>query len=243
MVEACRERNGIVLVNGPAGSGRSTSLAAMLTEINRTRSCHVLTVEDPIEFMHRHQEATVNQREVGRDTPSLAQGMTDALRQGAQVLLFSEPHTAEHTHLLLEAAETGHLVFTTMRAFDTASALRRLLSFFPVEEREDVRFRLSRALRWSFTQQLLMLVSGRLPVVEIWRHTRATAVHLSSGALDSAAMGDILRDGEKEGLIGFDRELERRVRLGEIGVDAALACSVLPQQLELRLLDLRGGRR
>lgn len=242
MSEACRESKGIVLVNGPAGSGRSTSLAAMLTEVNQTRACHVVTVEDPIEFLHRHRKATVNQREVGRDTPTLAQGMGDALRQGAQVLMFSEPRSAEETHLLLEAAETGHLVFTSLRAFDTASALRRLLSFFPADERADVRLRLSRCLRWSFTQLLLPSRGKRVPVVEVWRLTRATAAHLAEGALDSAALGDVLRDGEKDGLISFDRELEKRVRNGELDVDSALASSVLPQQLELRLLDLKESR-
>ena len=240
MSEACKERKGIVLVNGPAGSGRSTTLAAMLTEVNDTRSCHVITVEDPIEFLHRHRKATVNQREVGRDTSTLTQGMADALRQGAQVLMFSEPQSAEDTHLLLEAAETGHLVFTSLRAFDTASALRRLLSFFSGDERADIRLRLARCLRWSFTQLLLPLRGKRQPIVEVWRLTRATAAHLVDGALDSAALGDVLRDGEKEGLIGFDRELEKRVRQGELDVETALASSVLPQQLELRLLDLRG---
>ena len=140
MRDACRERNGIVLVNGPAGSGRTTSLAAMLGEINATRACHVVTVEDPIEFLHRHATATVNQREVGTDTPSLAVGLAAALRQGAQVLLVSEPRDVEQARLLLEAAETGHLVLTTLRGFDTVSAVARLLSQFPAEERDEVAF-------------------------------------------------------------------------------------------------------
>jgi len=241
--QACRERNGIVLVNGPAGSGRSTTVAAMLNEINANRPCHVVTVEDPIEFLHRHGAATVNQREVGTDTPSLAAGMRDALRQAAQVLVLGEPHEAEEARLLLEAAETGHLVLTSMRGFDTASSLLRLLGLLPVEERAEGRARLARVLRWSFTQQLLPHAGGRRPVVEVWRSTRATAAHLAEGALDSTTLADVLRDGEHDGLMGFDREIERRVRAGELDVENAEAYAVLPSQLELRLLDVREAQR
>jgi len=243
MREACRERNGIVLVNGPAASGRTTTLAAMLNEVNATRSCHVVTVEDPIEFLHRHAAATVNQREVGTDTPSLAAGMRDALRQAAQVLLLAEPHDADQARLLLEAAETGHLVFTSLRGFDTASSLMRLLGLLPVEERAEGRARLARVLRWSFTQQLVPLAEGRRPIVEVWRSTRSTAAHLAEGPLDSTALADVLRDGEPDGQVGFDRELERRVRAGELEVDTAGAYAVLPSQLDLRLLDVREARR
>lgn len=240
--EACRERNGIILVNGPAGSGRTTTLAGMLNEINATRSCHVVTVEDPIEFLHRHASATVNQREVGLDTPSLTQGMSDALRQAANVLVFGEPNEAGQARLLLEAAETGHLVLTTLRGFDTASALTRLLALFSPEERGDARARLARVLRWSFTQQLLPHKDGRRPVVEVWHGTRGAAGYLAEGSLDSSSLADLLRDGENEGQMGFDRELERRVRLGEMDIDVAIGNSVLPRQVELRLLDVREGK-
>ena len=239
MREACAERNGIVLVNGPAGSGRTTSLAARLGEITATRSCHVVTVEDPIEFLHRHSKATVNQREVGTDTPTLAVGLSGALRQGAQVLLASEPRDCEQARLVLEAAETGHLLLTTLRGFDTASAVMRLLSLFPAEERGDVRSRLARVLRWSFTQQLVPPRAGRHPGGEVWRSTRSAAAQLADGPLNSAAMADLMRDGEWEGLVGFDRELEHRVRAGEIEFETAIASSALPRQLELRLLDVR----
>ncbi len=242
VADACGERNGIVLVNGPAGAGRTTTLAAMIGEVNRERACHVVTVEDPIEFLHRHGKATVNQREVGTDTPSLARGLADALRQGAQVLLVSEVREREEARLLLEAAETGHLVMTTLRGFDTASALLRLLSLFPAEERPEARSRLARTLRWSFTQQLLAQRDGRRPVVEVWRATRATIAHLADGPLDSATLADLLRDGEREGLMGFDRELEARVRRGGMEIEGAVANAVLPRQLELRLLDVREAR-
>jgi twitching motility protein PilT len=242
MRDACRERNGIVIVSGPAGSGRTTSLAAMLAELNASCSCHVVTVEDPIEFLHKHSRATVNQREVGTDTPTLAQGLASGLRQGAQVFLVAGPHDALEARLILEAAETGHLVFTSLRGYDTASSLLRLLSLFPADERTEVRARLGRALRWVFTQQLIPHRDGRRPVVEVWRSTRATAAHLVDGQLNSTLLADILRDGEADGQVWFDRELERRVRAGEIEVETAVANAVLPRQLELRLQDLRGGR-
>ena len=238
VVEACREPHGIVLVNGPAGSGRTTTLAAMVGEVNATRPCHVVTVEDPIEFLHRHGRATVNQREVGIDTPSLERGLGDALRQGARVLLVSEIRTGEEARLLLEAAETGHLVLTSVRASDTASALLRFLSLLPAEERDDARLRLAAVLRWSFTQHLVHHRAARRAVVEVWRSTPAAVRHLVEGSLDSTTLADLLRDGEGEGLVGFDRQLEQRVRAGEMDVATAVSSAVLPRQLELRLLDL-----
>ncbi|MFZ5786602.1 MAG: type IV pilus twitching motility protein PilT, partial [Acidobacteriota bacterium] len=191
MAEACRERSGVVLVNGPAGSGRTTSLAAMVAEVNRGRACHVVTIEDPIEFLHRHEKATINQREVGVDTPSLAHGISEAMRQGAQVVLAGEVRGREEARLLLDAAETGHLVMTTLRGLDTVSAVLRMLSFFAIEERSEVRSRLARALRWSFAQRILQHAEGRRAVVEVWRGTRAAAAHLAEGPLDSAAMAEV----------------------------------------------------
>jgi len=241
VAEACAERSGVVFVNGPAGAGRTTTLAAMTAEINRNRGCHIVTIEDPIEFLHRHGRAVVNQRQVGLDTPTLANGLADALRQGAQVLVVSEVHTGEEARLLLEAAETGHLVLSTVRGFDTASALLRFLSLFPVDERGEARARLARVLRWSFSQRLVQHLDRSRPVVEVWRATRASVAHLESGNLDSLALADLLRDGEGEGLVGFDRDLERRVRAGELDAQQALAAAVLPRQLELRLMDVHGG--
>jgi len=239
--ESGRERSGIVLVNGPAGAGRSTTLAAIVAEINRTRGCHVVTVEDPIEFLHRHGRAIVNQRQVGLDTPSLATGVADALRQGAQVIMVSEVRAGEEARLLLEAAETGHLVLSTVRGSDTATSLRRFLSLFPADERPEARSRLAQVLRWSFSQRLVQHADGRRPVVEVWRATRSAVANLESGNLDSLALADLMRDGEDEGLVGFDRALERRVRAGEMESGTALAAAVLPRQLELRLMDVLGG--
>jgi len=208
VAEACRERNGMVLVNGPVRSGRTTTLAAMVNELNRSRACHVITVEEPIEYLHRHGKATVNQREVGIDTPTLAQGLRDARWQGAQVLVASEVHREDEARVLLESAETGALVFTTVRGFDTASVVLRLVSLFPKEERPEIRVRLSQVLRWSFTQQLLPLRDGRGPVTEVWRATRPTIEYLAGGLVESATLADVLRDGEPDGLRSFDRVLE-----------------------------------
>lgn len=241
MSDACAERGGIVLVNGPTSSGRTTTLAAMIGEINTSRACHVETIEDPIEYLHRHDVATVNQREVGIDTPSLAQGLADGLRHGAQVLMVSSVSSPEEARLVLEAAETGHLVLTSMRGLDTATALARLLCLFPPGEREEARVRAARTLRWSFTQQLVPHRDGRRPVVEVWRATRATVAHLMEGNLEPSAVADLLRDGENQSLVAFDRALERSVRAGLMARETALVVAAAPRQLELRLLDVREG--
>ena len=240
--QACREHSGIVLVNGPAGAGRTTTLAAMIAEINRTRACHIVTVEDPIEFLHRHECAVVNQRQVGLDTPSLVKGLGDGLRQGAQVLMASEVHTDEEAHLLLEAAETGHLVLSTVRGLNTASALSRFLSLFPIEDRAEARVRLARALRWCFSQRLVQHHDRRRPVLEVWRATDASAAHLESGSLDPASFADVLHDGEADGMVEFDRDLERRVNGGELDRRQALAVAIQPRRLDDRLAAAGEGK-
>lgn len=237
---AAQERTGVVLVNGPAGSGRTTTLAAIVGEINRTRACHVVTVEEPIEFLHKHEKAAIFQREVGIDTSSLSQGLHDAAAAGAEVIMASEIRTSEEARAVLELAETGHLVLTSLRGYDTASALSRFLSLLPAEERPEARLRLARVLRFSFTQRLVPYRDGkRRPVLEVFRQTVAATEFLAQGRLDSPAVSDFLRDGEPEGQQAFDRELERKVRSGEVEKATALAFAVLPRQLELRLLDLK----
>jgi twitching motility protein PilT len=156
--------------------------------------------------------------------------------------MVSEARTTEEVGLILDAAETGHLVLTSVRAFDTASALRRLLSPFSPEDRAEVRSRLARVLRWSFTQHLLPHRDGRRPAVEVWKATHSTTDALLDGPLDSGSVADVLRHGEGEGLIALDRVLEARARAGELELDVALASAVLPRQLEGRLLDLREPR-
>lgn len=242
VAEATQERTGVVLVNGPAGSGRTTTLAALVGEINRTRACHVMTVEEPIEFLHKHEKAAIFQREVGIDTPSLSQGLVDAAAAGAEVIMASEVRTPDEARAVLELAETGHLLLTSLRGYDTASALSRFLSLFPPEERPEARMRLSRVLRFCFTQRLLPHRDGkRRPVFEVFRQSVAASEFLAQGRLDSATVSDFLRDGEKEGQQSFDRELERKVRRGELDAAVALEYAVLPRQLELRLLDLKGA--
>ena len=239
---ACSCPNGLILVNGPAGSGRSTTLAAMVHQINITRACHVVTVEEPIEFLHRHDRSTVNQREVGTDTPSLAQGLRDALQVGAQVLVAGEVRNGEEARLLVEAADTGLLVLSSLRGSDTASALARLLSLWPREERADSARLLARVLRWSFTQHLLPRPDGRQAVVEVWRAAPATTAMLAEGAPGARELAQVLRDGEAEGQIALDRELERRVRAGQLDLTAALARAALPDQLEQRLRQAEGAK-
>lgn len=231
-------RTGIVLVNGPAGSGRSTTIAGLIEEINHRRSCHVITVEAPIEFLHAHGQAVVHQREVGPDTPSLRAGLEDALQQGADVIVLSELPDAETALLALEAAETGHLVISSLRGLDTGSALRRLTGLFEMDEREAVCHQLARSLSLSFTQRLIAKPSGgRQLVAEVWRSLPTTREQLDQGEMASAKIADALRDAAAFGTMPFDLALERLVRDGKVDRDVAMAEAVVPHQLELRLMD------
>jgi len=233
--------SGIILVNGPAGSGRSTTMAALLEEFNHRRPCHIVTVEDPIELLHRHSKAVVHQREVGQDTPSLRAGIEDCLRQGADVIMLSAVPDRETAAVMLEAAETGLLILASVRGLDTGSALRRLVSLFDADERPAACRQLARSLKVSFTQRLLPGVSGgRVLVAELWRNLPTTRKLLQQGELASLAIADVLRDASAFGARPFDLTLERYVRSGVLDPGVAMAQAVAASQLELRLMDLQG---
>jgi twitching motility protein PilT len=233
--------SGIILVNGPAGSGRSTTIAALIEEFNHRRACHIVTVEDPIELLHRHAEAVVHQREVGQDTPSLRAGIEDCLRQGADVIMLSAIPDRETASVMLEAAETGLLIIASVRGLDTGSALRRLVSLFDSEERPAVCSQLARSLRVSFTQRLLSgKAGGRVLVADLWRNLPTTRALLQKGDLASQSIADVLRDATAFGARSFDLALERYVRAGTLEQAVAMGQAVAPNQLELRLMDMEG---
>ncbi len=239
--DVLEERAGIILVNGPAGSGRSTTMAAVLNELNQTRACHIVTVEDPIEFLHRHARAVVHQREVGQDTPSAAAGLEDALYQGAQVIVLSEVTDRDAAALALEAAEAGHLVVTSVRGLDTGTALERFVGFFEGEEQERACRHLTFSLKLCVTQRLVPKIGGgRVLAAEIWRSLPTTRELLQNGQLASQVIADLLRDASAFGCCPLDLSLERLVREGGVEAGAALAEAVAPRQLELRLMGLEG---
>src|SRR5207237_6154938 len=163
-----REKMGLVLVTGATGSGKSTTLAALLNELNETKSMHIITLEDPVEFVHSQKRATFNQREMGTDFDSFASGLRAALRQAPKVILVGEMRDRETVEIGLSAAETGHLVVSTLHTIDAGQTINRILGMFEQEEQEQIRMRLSDTLRWVISQRLAPKFSGRrLALAEI----------------------------------------------------------------------------
>ncbi|MEA2155755.1 MAG: twitching motility protein PilT, partial [Solirubrobacteraceae bacterium] len=175
MHELARKPRGFVLVTGPTGSGKSTSLAAVIDEINSTRSEHIMTIEDPIEFLHGHKKCIVNQREIGADAQSFGAGLKAALRQDPDVILVGEMRDLETIHTALTAAETGHLVFATLHTQDAPQTIDRIIDVFPAEQQQQIRVQLSVALQGIVTQQLLPTAdgAGRIAACEVLLATPA----------------------------------------------------------------------
>src|SRR2546430_2011073 len=162
--EIPREKTGLVLVTGATGSGKSTTLAAVLNEINRTKPVHIITLEDPVEFIHSHEKATFNQRELGTDFDSFANGLRAALRQAPKVILVGEMRDRDTVRIALSAAETGHLVLSTLHTVNAGETINRILGMFDPEEQEQIRVRLADSLRWIVSQRLAPKIGGgRLP--------------------------------------------------------------------------------
>jgi twitching motility protein PilT len=230
------ERNGIVLVTGPTGSGKSTTLAALIHKINREQPVHVITIEDPIEYLHPHQKATINQREVGTDTPTFAHALRAALRQAPKVILVGEMRDAETVSIALEAAETGHLVLSTLHTIDAAKTVERIVGIFPKNEERQVRARFAQSFRWIISQRLVPKKSGgRMAVCEVLRTNSRTREYVQEGERQGKSIEDAMIDGSLEGMQTFDHELERLINAGEIDHDLGLSYASNRTNLSLRL--------
>jgi twitching motility protein PilT len=233
-------RNGIVLVTGPTGSGKSSTLAAIINKINEDKACHILTIEDPIEFLHLHKKSTIHQRELHSDTPSFALALRAALRQAPKVILVGEMRDRETIEIALEAAETGHLVFSTLHTVDASKTIERVVGVFPLSDQLTIRARLSRSFRYIVSQRLIPKKdkSGRVAAIEILKSTMRTREYVEKGEVEGKSLLDAMRDGATEGMQHFDGELERLVRTGVIELESALSYATNSGNLRLELSDL-----
>jgi twitching motility protein PilT len=226
-----RKPRGFVLVTGPTGSGKSTSLAAMIDEINATREEHIMTIEDPIEFLHGHKKCLVNQRELGSDAQSFAEALKAALRQDPDVILVGEMRDLETISTALTAAETGHLVFATLHTQDTAQTVDRIIDVFPPEQQGQVRVQLSVALQGIMTQQLLPTADGssRVAACEVLVPNPAVRNLIREGKTHQ--IYSVLQTGSAQGMQTMDAALMQLVRTGKITQKLAEERSSSPDEL------------
>jgi twitching motility protein PilT len=231
--------NGIVLVTGPTGSGKSSTLAAIIDKINQERAEHIITIEDPIEFLHQHKKATIHQRELHADTPSFALALRAALRQAPKVILVGEMRDRETIEIALTAAETGHLVLSTLHTIDASKTVERVIGCFPLGEQQPLRRRLAASFRFFVSQRLLPRKngSGRVAAIEVLKSTLRTREYIERGEAEGKTLLDAMRDGAHEGMQHFDGELERLTREGVIDMQLALAHATNEGNLRLQLAD------
>jgi twitching motility protein PilT len=238
LFNVCTLKNGVVLVTGPTGSGKSTTLAAIINQINHDSAYHILTIEDPVEYMHRHVKSTVNQREVGSDTKSFALALRAALRQAPKVILIGEMRDVETIEIAMEAAETGHLVLSTLHTIDAAKTVDRIIGVFPKDQEPQIRTRFSQSFRYVISQRLLPKVGGgRVAVLEILKSTMRTRDYVIKGETEGRSLTDAMHDGSVDGMQTFDDEIEKFWLQGAISKETALAYSSNPTNLALRLTD------
>src|SRR5215468_11251798 len=239
--EIAKERNGIVLVTGPTGSGKSTTLAAVLNRMNADKAIHIITIEDPIEYLHPHNKATINQREVGFDTQTFALALRAALRQAPKVILVGEMRDVETISIALEASETGHLVLSTLHTIDATKTIDRIVGVFPKNEERQIRTRFSQSFKWIVSQRLVPKAEGgRKAICEILRSTSRTREYIQEGEREGKSLMDAIEDGHLEGMQSFDQELEKCINSGELDREIALSYATNRTNLQLRL-DTQGA--
>jgi twitching motility protein PilT len=232
-------RNGIVLVTGPTGSGKSSTLAAIIDKMNTDKAFHILTIEDPIEFLHRHKKATIHQRELHSDTPTFAMALRAALRQAPKVILVGEMRDRETIETALEAAETGHLVLSTLHTIDASKTVERMIGVFPQGDQQGVRTRFGKAFRYIVSQRLLPRQDGkgRIAAIEILKATMRTRDYVEKGEGEGKTLLDAMRDGDTEGMQHFDGVIEKFIREGIVDFETGLAFSTNPGNMRLELAD------
>jgi len=218
-----RERNGIVIFTGATGTGKTTSLAALLSEINKEKSVHIVTLEDPVEYIHTHKKATFNQRELGKDFSTFATGLRAALRQAPKVILVGEMRDRETVEIGLSAAETGHLVFTTLHTVDAGQTINRILGMFSIEEENQIRIRLADTLRWVVCQRLLPKVGGgRVAAFEILGTSLRVKDAILHGEAEGKTYYDMMEASTAFGWTTFDHFIVGLFEKGLISEETAI---------------------
>jgi twitching motility protein PilT len=240
LAEAAEVRPGIVLVTGPTGSGKSSTLAAFVNKINEDQACHIITIEDPIEFLHPHKRATIHQRELYSDTPSFPLALRAALRQSPKLILVGEMRDKDTIEVALEAAETGHLVLSTLHTIDASKTIERVIGVFPVSEQHAVRGRLAKTFRYIISQRLIPKCdgTGRVAAFEILKSTLRTRDYVQKGESEGKSLLDAMRDGGTEGMQCFDDEIEKLIRTNVLDIDTGLAFATNEGNLRLLIADI-----
>ena len=226
-------RDGIVLVTGPTGSGKSSTLAVLLDSINREKYYHIITIEDPIEFLHNHKCSTIHQRELHSDTPSFAHALRSAMRQAPKVILVGEMRDRETIEIVLEAAETGHLVFSSLNTMDASKTVERIVSSFSPAEQQSVRERFAKSFRYIICQRLMSKAdrSGRVAAFEVLKANPRTRKCVEKGEHDDNTLLDAMKACESEGMQHFDGEIAQLVQDRVIDLETGLTFASNPAML------------
>jgi twitching motility protein PilT len=231
--EIIKLRDGIVLVTGPAGSGKSSTLAVLLDCINREKYYHIITVEDPIEFLHNHKCSTIHQRELHSDTPSFAHALRSAMRQAPKVILVGEMRDRETIEIVLEAAETGHLVLSSLNTNDAPKTIDRIVSAFGAAEQQAVRDRFAKSFRYIICQRLMPKAArnGRVAAFEILKANARTRECIEKGEREGRTLLDAIKSGSSEGMQTFDGEIAQLVKEHVVDFETGLTYATNPAAL------------
>jgi len=242
LTRLAQARKGLVLIAGPTGSGKSTTVSSVLDYLNRTTPCHIVTLEDPIEFLFDERQAVINQREVGVDTKSFSEGLKNVLRQSPDVLFISDLRDREAMEAALVAAESGQLVLSCIHTTNVLTTIERMVTFFPPHQQQTVRFRFSLALQGIVALRLLPCAhgQGRVPACEIMVATPRIRECLREG--QTTPIHALLADGAMHGMQTMTQALYQLVHSGHVAVDAALQVADSPEELRLALQQVRSGR-
>ena len=215
--KAAEEKNGLILVTGATGSGKTTTLAALLNKINNEKPVHIITLEDPVEFVHPHLKATFNQRELGSDFDAFSTGLRAALRQAPKVILVGEMRDRETVEIVMSAAETGHLVMSTLHTVDAGQTINRIIGMFNQDEEQQIRIRLADTLRWVISQRLVPKVGGgRAALLEIMNNNMRVKDTILNGETEDKTFYDIVKDGDAYGMWTFDQHIVKLYAQGMI---------------------------
>src|SRR6201991_1201113 len=236
-------RNGLVLVTGPTGSGKSSTQASIIDIINEKKHYHVVTIEDPIEYLHAHKRSTINQREVGRDTRDFPSALRATLRQAPKVILIGEMRDYETTEIAMEAAETGHLVLSTLHTIDASKTVDRIIGLYPKNEEKVIRTRLAQTFRYIVSQRLIPKAdgTGRIAAVEILRSSPRTREYIETGEGEGKSLLDAMRDGRLDGMQDFDTVIRELIERKIVTVEDGLGFATNQNNLLLSLKGLTSG--